>query len=370
MKIIKVEIRDVVLPMLGSFTTGFGTIIDKHEIIVKLHADNGLIGYGEAPTLNQAIYNHETTQSCIHTLQESITPRILHRNFDTAMEFRLSYADIVGNLSAKNGAEGAFWHLVSQRDNISLKKLFGGVHTEIPVGEGVGIKETVEELLDDIQHFLDLGFIRIKVKIKPGWDIKPLRAIRDHWPDIELTVDGNSAYDYITDSQSLLSLASFKIDMIEQPLATDDFIDHATLQKALQIPVCLDESIESLNDARTAIALEACKVINIKSGRVGGMIEAMAIHDYAEANNISVWSGGMLETGIGRAFNLALASKSNYRHAADMSPYQLYYADDITEPGLLIKSNGCIDVPDVPGLGFTIREDKLEKYTINNIILE
>jgi O-succinylbenzoate synthase len=367
MKIINIEICEVELPMRNAFETGFGSITHKSEVIVKLYTKDGLVGYGESPTLNVPIYNHETVASCLYVLEHFIGPRILNQEFETAEDFRQAYADIVGNRIAKAGAECAFWHLIAQRYNKSLKTLFGGVKNEIPVGEGVGIKSTVEEVLDEVKSHLDEGFVRIKVKIKPGWDIEPLRAVRSAWPNIHLMADGNSAYRLDEHHDLLQTLEEFNLDMLEQPLAIDDFVDHAALQKELSIPLCLDESIESLNDARTAVALKSCQIINIKPGRVGGIVEAIAIHDFAEKNNISVWAGGMLETGIGRAFNIALASKQNFKHAADMSPYQLYYHDDITDPGLVIQKNGSIEVPDKPGLGYEIREDKLKKYTVHTI---
>ncbi|HVV67080.1 MAG TPA: o-succinylbenzoate synthase [Candidatus Saccharimonadales bacterium] len=363
MKITSMDIYEVALPMVRTFKTGFGDIKDKREIIVKLTTSDGLTGFGESPTLEAPLYNHETTRSCLQALEHFIAPRIIGKNFETAEDFRSAYADIVGSPAAKNGAECAFWHLVAQRDNVSLKSLFGGTKSEIPVGEGVGIRPIVNEVLADVENCLSKGFARIKLKIQPEWDLTPLSAIRKRWPDIELMADGNSAYRFDQHKDLLVSFEQFNLSMLEQPLPAGDFVDHAALQALTTTPICLDESIESLNDARTAIRLKACKVINVKPGRVGGIVESIAIHDEAARHGIGAWVGGMLETGIGRAFNLALASKDNFTYPADMSPYELYYTDDITEPGLLVKPNGCIDVPDTPGLGFTVREDKLKKYT-------
>jgi O-succinylbenzoate synthase len=362
MKIVKMEIYEVILPMVRTFKTGFGNITNKSEVIVKLVTSEGLVGFGEAPTLKTPVYNHETTSSCLYNLEHFIWPRVANKKFETAEEFRASYNDVVGSPAAKAGIEGAFWHLLSQRDNVSLKKLFGGEKSRVAVGEGIGIKKTTKEVIDEARMYLEKGFMRLKIKIEPGWDIEPLTVVREQFPDIDLIADGNSAYQLDEHKDLLVSFEKFNLGMLEQPLAPDDFVDHAALQAATKTPICLDESIRSLNDTRTAIALKSCKIINIKPGRVGGILEAIAIHDEAAKNGIGVWVGGMLETGLGRAFNLALASKSNFIYSADMSPYELYYADDITSPGLKID-NGYIEVPDIPGLGFTINENKIKKYS-------
>jgi o-succinylbenzoate synthase len=369
MKIAHIEIFEVALPMSRALKTGFGNISNKHELIVKLITEDGLVGYGESASLDEPIYNPETTESCKLILTEYIAPAVIGKSFETAEEFREAYAHVVGNHIAKAGIECAFWHLMSQHDGRSLKSLFGGVKTEIAVGEGVSIKASLTELLDDVQQNLDRGFRRIKVKIKPGWDVEPLQAIRDRWPDIELSADANAAYRFETHAKLLQSLDRFSLSMLEQPLDFDDFVDHAALQDSMKTPICLDESIQSLNDARTAITLGSCQVINIKPSRVGGIVEALKIHDYSAAHGVSVWCGGMLETGVGRAFNLALASKSNFRHPADMSPLKSFYKDDITDPPLMLKSNGCMDVPDEPGMGFRVNDNKLQKYTVNKIVI-
>lgn len=370
MKITKAEISIISLPMHTPFETGFGKISHKDEIIVALFTEDGMVGYGESATLSHPVYNHETTESCWLALKNSILPQVVGKDFDTVESFVASYANIVGNTAARAGAECAFWHLLAQKQNTSLKALFGGVQSNIMVGEGVGITNSTEELLGTVESYLQDGFRRIKVKIKPGWDHEPLAAIREHWPDIKLMADGNSQYSLADHAQTLISLEKYDLEMIEQPLASTDFVDHATLQSQTATPVCLDESIENLNDARTAIALGSCKVINIKIGRVGGVLEAMHIHDYAKEHGVTVWSGGMLETGVGRAFSLALASKPAFVHAADLSPYQMYFTDDITAPGLQLQKDGYIAVPDSPGLGFDIDAAKMKQYTTRHHCIE
>jgi o-succinylbenzoate synthase len=369
MKIVKMEIRKLALPMVHSFKTGFGEITHKETVITKLHTADGMVGYGESSSLFAPIYNHETNDTCVYMQEKFIAPRIVGRDFATPEEFRAAYATIVGNRTAQTGPECAFWHLVAQRDNKSLKELVGGVKKEIPVGESIGIKPSIEETLREIEQRISEGYVRIKVKVKPNWDIEVLTAIRDRWPDINLTVDGNSAYSLDEDEDVLRSFGRFNLTMLEQPFATDRFVDHAKLQENLKTPICFDEGIESVEGIRTANALGSCKVVNLKPGRVGGLIESIKIHDFAAAHNMGVWCGGMLETGIGRAFNIALASKENFVYPADMSPYQLYFAEDIVQPSFVVKPNGHVDVPDAPGLGYEINDDQIEKFTVEKVVV-
>jgi O-succinylbenzoate synthase len=369
MKITKVEIRKLALPMLHSFKTGFGEITHKETIITKLYTSNGLVGYGESSSLFAPIYNHETNDTCMYVQEQFIAPKILNKEFTTVEEFREAYSDIVGNLTAQTGPECAFWHLLAQEQNVSLKSLLGGTAREIPVGESIGIKNSVQETLEEVTKRLEAGYQRIKIKIQPGWDIEVLSAIRKRWPDIDLTADGNSAYKLDKHKDILRSLDNFNLTMLEQPLAIDKLTDHALLQKQLKTPICFDESIESVEGAKTALALGACKAINIKPGRVGGLLESIKIHDLAAEKGIGVWCGGMLETGIGRAFNIALSSKSNFMYPADMSPYQFYFAEDLVTDSFIVKPNGHIDVPDKPGLGYEISDSHIEKYTIKKTVL-
>lgn len=369
MKISQIDIHRVRLPMTKELSTGFGRISTKDEVIVKLTTSDGLVGYGEAATLSEPVYTHETVETCMLVISRHIASRILGKDFDNAEDFRKAYNDIIGNHLAKAGIESAFWHLLAQKGNVSLKQLFGGSQDTIRVGEGIGIQESIEDVLKEVDHYLQQGFVRIKVKIKPGWDKEPLAAIRKKWPKIELTADANAAYNLAEHKDLLCSLDEFNLAMLEQPLAFDDFVDHASLQRMIKTPICLDESIESLNDAHTAVALGSCKIINIKPGRVGGIVESLAIHDYAVNNGIGLWCGGMLETGIGRAFNIALASKAGFTHAADMSPTNTFYADDLIDPAITLSKNGTIEVSDKSGLGYNIDVFKLQKYSVDTITL-
>lgn len=370
MKITKVEIRSVQLPMVRSFSIGGGTLDRKETVIVSLHTDNGLVGYGESSSFISPFYMRETVSSCMRVQAKHIVPRILGKRFDTASQFRDAYADIKGNQAAKTGPECAFWHVLSQRDNVSLKRLLGGTRDEIPVGDSIGIKPSIDETLFEVNQRLADGYLRIKVKIEPGWDVDLMRAIRRQWPDIELTVDANATYHPEKHRELLKALDTFHLTMIEQPFAANKLAEHAALQKELATPICLDESVKNVEDMEKAEALGACRIVNIKPVRVGGLVESVRIHDFALEHGIGMLCGGTFESGIGRAFNIALASKAGFTLPADMSPYQLYFKEDLIEPSYTVKPNGYIDVPDEPGLGYRIREDAIERLTTEKITLE
>ncbi len=357
------------LPMIQSFETSFGKLTHKDTVITKVFTEEGIVGYGESSAFFAPWYNAETTDTCFYMLEKFLGPAVVGKEFATPEEFRTAYGNIVENCIARAGIECAFWHCVAQRDNRSLKELFGGVRDSIAVGESIGIHSSLEATLEEVAKRIAEGYVRIKVKIKPGWDVAVLEAIRNKWPDIDLMADGNSAYSLEKDLPTLKALDRFRLTMIEQPLGESDIVDHASLARQVSTPICLDESIRTLDDARKAITINACKIINIKPGRVGGMVESLRIHDYCEKQKIGVWCGGMLETGIGRAFNIAIASKSNYIYPADMSPSNIFYKEDIIEPTYIVKPNGYIDVSTKPGLGYDVREDKIEEFTTRKAVV-
>jgi o-succinylbenzoate synthase len=369
MKITKVEIRTLRLPMLQSFKLSLGELGYKETIITSLHTAEGLVGYGESSTFPSPIFSAETTASCMQVQEHFIAPRIVGTAFGSVQEFREAYADLVGNHMAQTGPECAFWHLLSQHQNVSLKTLVGGTKTEIPVGESIAIKPSIEETLQVVEQRLREGYLRIKLKIEPGWDSKVVAAVRAAWPEIDLSVDGNMAYSLDKDKEVLQSLDDFHLSLLEQPLAADDLAGHAALQRDLRTPICLDESITDLATLKTADALHALRILNIKPTRVGGLSESLRLYDYAAAHGIQVWCGGMFETGIGRAFNIALASKQNFTYPADMSPHQVYFKEDLIEPSYVVKPNGHIDVPDKPGLGYDICTDRIEKFTVQKKVI-
>lgn len=369
MKLIKIEILDLALPMIHSFETSFGRIENKHTVLVKAYAESNLVGYGEAPSLQAPLYSPETNETCFLALEKYIGPLVINKDFIDVESLVKIYQPVLGHNFAKAALQHAVWHVLAQKENKSLKQLLGGTREKIAVGESLGIKPTTEETLAEVELRLSQGYQRTKVKIKPGWDVEVIEAIRNKFGDIPLQVDGNSAYslEYL---ETFKILDQFNLILIEQPLAHDDIIDHATLQKQIKTPICLDESIESPEDARKAIEIGACKIINIKPPRVGGLYESIKIHNLCQEKGIGVWCGGMLETGIGRAFNIAVASLPNFIYPADMSPYSFFYAEDLIEPSFEVTNEGYIDVPDSPGLGYNLREDRIQKYTVRKSTLE
>jgi len=368
MRIKKIVLHKVSIPMINSFATSFGTITNKPTVIVKIETDEGIVGYGESAALPFPFYKPETTDICMLVLKEYIAPLVLNKEFETIDEFMKLLRPIKNHNFSKTGIENALWMVFSIKSNKPLKKLLGGVQDKIAVGESIGIKETIEETLEEVELRRLQGFRRTKIKIKPGWDIKLVKAIRKKFGDIPLMVDANSAYS-LKDIEVFKELDNYDLLMIEQPLADDDIIDHSILQKQIKTPICLDESILSVEDARKAIYLKACKVINIKPGRVGGLLESKKIHDLCQKNNIGVWCGGMLETGIGRAFNIAVASLPNYIYPSDMSPVNFFYKDDLVKDSFYVDEDGFVKVPDKIGLGFEVDEKKIKKYTMEKLIL-
>lgn len=365
MKIIKAKIYLVNLPMKFTFTTGFGSISSRDAVIVKLEADSGKVGYGEAAALSAPIYNAETSQTCIHVLRDFLLPRLIGREIEIE-EYVNEICFLRGNRLAKHGAECALWGIKSQEDKKPLSRLIGGIKNEIPVGESIGIQKSVPDTLKIIEKKLAEGYQRIKIKIKPGWDIKLVKEIRKEYPKISLMVDANSSYT-LKDIGVFKELDQYNLLMIEQPLADDDIIDHAKIQSRLKTPICLDESIDSAEDARKAIEIGACRIINVKPGRVGGIIESLKINELAKKYKIPLWCGGMIETAVGKLYNLAVASLSEFSLPADMSPTKEFFNEDIAGPSVLIKKNGTIDVPEIIGPGFDIIENNLKKFTISSI---
>lgn len=368
MKIKKITLYKVSIPMITSFTTSFGTITKKPTVIVEIETNESFKGYGEAASLPFPFYKPETTDISFLVLQKYIAPLVLNKEFQTIEEFVKLLSPIKNNNFAKTGIETAVWMILSLKKNKPLSKLLGGRKEKIPVGESIGIKNTIEETLEEIDLRLTQGFRRTKIKIKPGWDIRLVKTIRNRFGDIPLMVDANSAYT-LKDINVFKKLDEYNLTMIEQPLADDDIVDHSILQKQIKTPICLDESILSAEDARRAIYLGACKIINIKPGRVGGLLESKKIHDLCKKYNIRVWCGGMLETGIGRAFNIAVSSLSNYIYPADMSPVNFFYKDDLVKDSFSVDNQGYVKVPKKPGLGFDIDSKKIKKYTVEKITI-
>ncbi len=360
MKIKSAKIYHIVLPMKFAFVTGFGEIKERDAVLVRLETSDGVVCWGESAALAAPLYLEETVQTCIHILKDFLLPRLKERDISPE-EFAQEIGFIRGNNLAKHGVETALWSIKSEMEGKSVSHLLGGVREGVPVGESVGMTETVEQLLAIVQKRLDEGYQRIKLKIKPGHDFDYVKSVRDAFPKIQIMVDGNSSYK-LSQIDDLKRLDELDLLMMEQPLGYDDIVDHAKLQKEIRTPICLDESIIHAEDARKAIELGACKVINVKPGRVGGLVESKKINELAKKHGIRLWCGGMLETGIGKAYNLAVASLSEFSLPADIVPTTTFFNEDVTVPDLVVSNKGEIEVPKTAGLGFEVREDKVQKY--------
>ncbi|WP_017755155.1 o-succinylbenzoate synthase [Calidifontibacillus oryziterrae] len=361
MEIKEVVLRHLKMKLKFDFTTSFGTFREKEFILLEAKDEQGRSGWGESVAFMSPWYNEETLKTNWHLLEDFLIPEVLRTNIEHPDEINKMFSAIRKNNMAKSTIEGAIWDLYSQRTGQSLASALGGTKKQIEVGISIGIQEKVEDLLKIIEQAVNDGYKRIKVKIKPGWDIEVLREIRKHFPTIPLMADANSAY-RLNDIHRLKALDEFHLTMVEQPLASDDIIDHATLQRQIETPVCLDESIHSCEDARKAIELGSCKVINIKIGRVGGLTEAKRIHDLCADKGIPVWCGGMLEAGIGRTHNVALTTLTNFTMPGDTAASSRYWVKDIIKPEVTVE-NGLITVPDRPGIGYDIDIEAVNEYT-------
>jgi o-succinylbenzoate synthase len=364
MDIEKIELQRVKMPLKSPFETSFGRLTYKDFIVVSIHSE-GVIGFGESGALPFPIYNEETTDTVLYMLKEFIIPKIMELDgLEHPNQLKPIFQSIRRNQMAKASIEGAVWDLYSKKKGIPLAQALGGTKKEIDVGVSIGIEPGIPQVLEKVDSFLNQGYKKIKLKIKPGFDVEPIAAIRDRFgSDIPLMADANSAYT-LEDAGLLKQLDPFNLIMIEQPLAHDDIIDHVKLQRELSTPICLDESIHSYEDARKAIELGACKIINIKVGRVGGLTEAVKMHDLCRDNGIPVWCGGMLEAGIGRAHNIALSSLDNFIIPGDTSASNRYWEKDIVSPEVEFLKPGVIAVPDAPGIGYEINRVVLSQYDL------
>jgi len=362
MKIEKIELRHVNLELVAPFVTSMGVETHEEHIIVKVDAE-GITGWGESVAEGTPFYSYETVQTAWHIVKEFIIPEIIGKDISNVDEAIALGARVRGHMMAKAGLEAALWDVFAKAQKISLSKILGGTRERIDVGVSIGIQPSAEILLKKIEGYLKEGYKRIKIKIAPGEDIGFVKAVRKEFPDILFQVDANSAYS-LDDINLFKQMDDYNLLLIEQPLSHDDIFDHSKLQRELKTPICLDESIHSLADARAAIELNSCKIINIKPGRVGGFTESKLIHDYCAEHNIPVWHGGMLESGIGRAGNVALASLSNFTLPGDISASKRYYKEDIVDPAFEVEPNGTMFVPTKPGIGVEVLKDRLDKVTV------
>ncbi|MBX7144628.1 MAG: o-succinylbenzoate synthase [Oligoflexia bacterium] len=332
------------LPLKGSFKTAFGVIDKKQSVLVALNDAAGNVGYGEGATLPAPMYVAEYTAVAAMALRDHLLPAVVGKEFASPDDLYRAFAHVKGFQMAKTAVECAAWDLYAQAQGRPLRDILGGKAQEIEVGESIGIKPTIDALLKEVQTRITEGYRRIKLKIEPGWEREPVAAVRGAFPNIPLMVDGNSSFT-LAHIGALKALDGFNLMMMEQPLGYDDIIDHAQLQRQISTPVCLDESILSAEDARKALDIGACKIINIKPGRVGGVSESKRIHDLCVGRGVPVWCGGMLESSIGRFFNLAVASLPGFTLPADMSPSDMYFKHDLVQRPLTVEG-GLAKVPD------------------------
>jgi O-succinylbenzoate synthase len=365
----RIVVRQIRMPLVHFFETSFGRTYERHIVLVEVVSD-GLSGWGEVTAGENPFYNEEWTGSAWLIVRDFAAPRILKHTFEDASQVAARTAHIRGHRMACGGVEAAVWDLEARRRGVPLAQhIGGGARTEIPCGVSIGIQDSVPQLLKKIETEVNAGYQRIKMKIKPGWDVDVIREVRRAFPKIRLMADANSAYT-LADAPRLKCLDEFDLMMIEQPLAHDEIIDHVELQAQLQTPICLDECIRSAHHAEQAIRMKACRIINIKLGRVGGFREAKRVHDVAQQHGIPVWCGGMLEAGIGRAHNIALATLPNFVLPGDVSASKRYWARDITIPAIEASERGTIAVPSAPGFGYELDHDFLKSVTVREEVIQ
>lgn len=359
MKIVQIVLHEVRMDMKFSFKTSFGTMKEKQFFIIEVVDETGIVGYGEVVAFTTPWYTEETLETTRHILSDFLIPSILHQHIEHPDELQTFFAKIQRNHMAKAALEGAVWDLYSRLQGISLARALGGTQKEIPVGVAIGIQPTTEQLIEEIRKYLEEGYKRIKIKIMPGYDVEVIRAVRQSLGNFPLMVDANSAYT-LADLEHLQKLDEFNLMMIEQPLGANDILQHSQLQQKMQTPICLDESISTVEDVELAIALKACKVINIKVGRVGGLTMAKKMHDLCVENGIDIWCGGMLDAGIGRAHNIAISSLAGFTLPGDTAASNRYWEHDIIAPEIVVE-NGFIRVPDSTGIGYDVLQERIKQ---------
>ncbi len=359
MRLGRVRLRQIRVPLVRPFETSFGRTFERRILLVEVEDADGAAGWGEVTCGERPFYNEEWVDSAWLVLRDFAIPRVLGREIPAAAAVGALNAAVRGHRMALGGLEAACWELEARKRGLPLWQHVGGERREIACGVSIGIQDSVGELLDLIGTEVEAGYRRVKIKIKPGWDVSVIRAVRARFPDIQLIADANSAY-ALHDAPRLAELDAFGLMMLEQPLGHDEIIDHAELQKSLDTPICLDECIRSAHHAAQAIRLGACRIINIKLGRVGGFAEAIRVHDVCRDAGVPVWCGGMLESGIGRAHNIALSTLANFALPGDVSASKRYWARDIIDPPVTVTSRGTISAPDAPGLGYGLDLDRIE----------
>jgi O-succinylbenzoate synthase len=359
----RIELTEIELPLKYPFETSFGRTTRRRIMIVKAIDRSGAFGYGECTAPEDPFYNHETIDTAWTITTNYIAPLLAQARVENAAEVDKALARIRGNRMAKGGVEAAIWDLEARLAQTPLWKHIGGTQEEIACGVSIGLQETASELLEKIAKELDSGYQRIKIKIKPGRDVDLVEAVRARFPSIRLMVDANSAYT-LADIDLLKRLDNYNLMMIEQPLTPGDLVDHSKLQREISTPVCLDESILTVADARHAAELGSCRIINVKLGRVGGHTEARAIHEFCAGKGMPVWCGGMLESGVGRAHNIAMSTLAGFTLPGDVSASERYWEEDVINPPVTVSKNGTISPPTAPGIGYEVNEHRLGALSV------
>ncbi len=367
MKIEAITLRELKIPLVHFFETSFGRTYARRILLFTLHSD-GLEGWGECVAGEDPFYSEEYIESAWDVTTRYLAPALLGKTIQGGREVPALVARVREHRMAKAALENAAWDAEAQAKGIPLWKLLGGSRQEIACGVSIGIQDSHDQLLQKIETELAAGYQRIKIKVKPGWDVEVLEKIRTRWPNVTLSCDANSAYT-LADEEHLKSFERFQLLMIEQPLWSDDFYFHARLQKQLRTALCLDEALRSARDAEAALELGACRILNIKVGRVGGFSEAISVHNVALRFGMPVWCGGMLESGVGRSHNVALSTLPNFKLPGDVSASKRYWKEDIIEPEVEVSPQGTITITDKPGRGHDLRLHLIEELTVRKEIL-
>ena len=363
-----IELREIRLPLIHFFETSFGRTTERRILLVRVTDKDGAEGWGECTAGEGPFYSDEWTATAWHTIKTFLAPMVIGKEIKTAAETWGLMSAVRGHRMAKAALETACWDLEAKRTGEPLWKHLGGTHREISCGVSIGIQETPEALIEKIGAELASGYQRIKIKIKPGWDLKIIKQVREKFPSVRLMADANSAYT-LTDVTLFKQLDQFDLMMIEQPLSHDDIFDHAELQRQIATSICLDESIHSSEDAKHAIGLRAARIVNLKLGRVGGHAQAKEVEQVCRENNIPVWCGGMLESGIGRAHNIAMATLAGFTLPGDVSASSRYWKEDIIDPPVTVSPSGTISAPDKPGIGFGVNGSRIDRLTVRKELI-
>ncbi len=360
----RLELREVQMPLVAPFETSFGRITQRRILIVRAVDRSGASGWGECTALEGPFFNHETIETAWLITTQFLAPLLAQARPAEAALVSRAFSSVRDHHMAKAGVETAIWDLEARLARAPLWRHLGGVRPRIECGVSIGLQGSTAALLEKVAREVESGYRRIKIKIKPGSDVELVAAVRSRFPSILLSVDANSAYSLERDLGLLGELDRFGLLMIEQPLAPGDLLDHAKLQRAVRTSICLDESILSVANAAHALELDACRIINVKLGRVGGHTEARAIQDFARQRGIPVWCGGMLESGIGRAHNIAMSTLPGFTLPGDVSASARYWVEDIIDPPVTVSADGMIDAPPAPGIGYAVNEARIEALTV------